>query len=362
MKKESNRVIIWSIDVIRLMVGKPIGGLAVQMFFWAQVFADNGWKVLSFAENAKKTEMREGIEFRPLRNVQRWNFVLEWWYALKNIVLFRPKIIVFRGESRNLYPLALLSRILGVKLVFFSASDSNFELDKKSVGSKYGLELYHRSIRHIKYFVTQNTYQHDTLLHNFGKESLIQYNIWGHTMDNEEGTPPESDAVWVANFRKLKRAEWVTNMAHQMSEFSFVLAGGPTSDKHYYKEMEEESNKLDNVFFLGPRSFAYVNELVGKSRVLLCTSTYEGFPNTFLQAWSKGLPVISTVDPSGLIAEHHLGEVVQSEEELKVALKKMLNDTNYYQYLHQSVEEFFIIHHAAKTGYKNIIKYINAEI
>lgn len=361
MSQKTNKVIVWSTDVIRLMGGEPIGGLAVQMFFWAQVFADNGWKVLSFAENAQKTIEREGIEFRPLRNVQRWNFVLEWWHALKFIVLFRPQIIIKRGEGRNLYSLALLSRLIGVKLVFFSASDSNFEPNKKSVGSKMGLKLYHRSIRYIKYFVTQNRYQHDTLLQHFGKESFIQFNIWGHVMKNEEGNPPASDAVWVANFRKLKRAEWVTSVARQIPEKQFVLAGGPTSDKRYYEEIEEESNKLNNVSFLGPRSFTYVNELVGKSRVLLCTSTYEGFPNTFLQAWSNGLPVISTVDPSGVIAEHHLGEVVRTEEELKEALQRMLNDTDYYQSLNQSVEKFFFSHHAAQTGYENVIKYLNNE-
>lgn len=361
MKKENNRIIIWSTDVIRLMEGKPIGGIAVQMFFWAQVFVENGWNVLSFAENAKETVEREGIEFRSLRNVKHWNFVLEWWYALKYIVLFRPEIIIYRGASRNLYPLALITRLMGVKLVFFSASDSNFEPNKKTVGSKMGLKLYHRSIHYIKYFVTQNAYQHDTLLQHFGKESFIQFNIWGHAMRNDEGTPPASDAVWVANFHKLKRAEWVTTIARQMPKSHFVLAGGPTSENRYYEEMEEESGKIDNVSFLGPKSFAYVNELVGKSRVLLCTSTFEGFPNTFLQAWSNGLPVISTVDPSGVIAEHHLGDVVKTEEELKEALQRMLNDAAYYQALQKSVEQFFLSHHAAQRGYENVIKYINTK-
>ncbi len=360
MSRKNKRVIIWSTDVIRLMEGKPIGGLAVQMFFWAQVFADNGWKVFSFAENAQKTIEREGIEFRPLRNVQRWNFVLEWWYALKFIVFFHPHIIIYRGENRNLYPLSLMSRIMGVKLVFFSASDSNFEPNKKSVGSKMGLELYHRSIRYIKYFVTQNTYQHDTLLQHFSKESLVQFNIWGYAMKNEEGNPPASDVVWVANFRKLKRAEWVVNVARQMPKSVFVLAGGPI-DKCYYEEMKQESKKMDNVSFLGPKSFSYVNELVGKSRVLLCTSTYEGFPNTFLQAWSNGLPVISTVDPSGLIAEYHLGQVVEKEDELEEALRRILNDTDYYKSLQQSVEKFFLSHHAAQTGYENVIRYLSVK-
>lgn len=356
MSQHQRKIIFWTPEIINLIDGKPIGGIAVQMFFWAQVFAENGWQVFSFAENAKETVSRKGIIFIPTRNIKRINFFLEWWRSMKYMLTVRPEVVVYRGANRHLLSLSIFAKLFGVKLVFFSASDVNFEPGKELVGSEFNRKLYHYSIQHIHYFITQNQHQHDTLLKNYGKDSLTMYNIWGKIPNNEEGMPPRSNAVWVANFRKLKRAEWVLTAAKQCKDYHFVMAGG--GDNEYYKEMQKEARKIDNLEFLGPKSFFYTNSLVQKSKVLLCTSTFEGFPNTFLQAWSNGLPIISTVDPSGIIAENSLGEVVVSEEQLVDALRRVLGDEDYYRQLCASVRDFFQKNHASQSKYEQLIEYI----
>lgn len=356
----NKKIIVWSTDVFRLIEGKPIGGIAVQMYFWAQVFAENGWRVFSFAEDARQTITRERIEFKPVRNIQRINFLLEWWRSFKYLLTLRPEMVIYRGANRHLLPLSIFARFFGVKLVYFAASDVNFVPGKELVGSEFNRKLYHRSIRHIHHFVTQNQFQHDTLLQNYGKESLIMYNIWGHTLSDCQELFMPSDVVWVANFRRLKRAEWVFNAAVQLPNSHFVMAGGP-EDKSYYEEMKNQAQGINNVNFLGPKSFFETNLLVKNSKVLLCTSTFEGFPNTFLQAWSNGLPVISTVDPSGIIRDNNLGVVVENEEELYQALQKVLNNKEYYDELNRSVTAFFAANHSSESGYEKLMSYISHE-
>jgi glycosyltransferase involved in cell wall biosynthesis len=52
------------------------------------------------------------------------------------------------------------------------------------------------------------------------------------------------------------------------------------------------------------------NEVIANAAVLLCTSDEEGFPNTFIQAWSNGTPIITLkVDPDSIIEKVGLGSV-----------------------------------------------------
>ena len=63
-----------------------------------------------------------------------------------------------------------------------------------------------------------------------------------------------------------------------------------------------------NLNFLGEQSLAQVNERLWACRLVVNTSQTEGFPNTFIQAWARFVPVVSLkVDPDGVIARHQLG-------------------------------------------------------
>ena len=354
----NKKIVIWNSNVRNLIDGEPIGGIAVQMYFWAQVFVKHGWNVVSFVENGKKTTVKENIKFKTKRNIARINLLLEWWNAFKTILIERPDYIIYRGANRELLPLAIVSKWFGVKLLFFSASDVNFEPGNELVGSERNRKLYQRSIKYIKFFIVQNNHQHDTLLSNYHKDSFILPNIWGTTHWDKQNAPSETDVVWIANFRRLKRAEWVLSAAERMPAYKYVMAGAAVNDCDYYENMKNRAAVLDNVSFLGGQSFFYTNALVANSKVLLCTSTFEGFPNTFLQAWSNALPVISTVDPSGIIRSNNLGIVVETEEELYCAIQKVLGNNETYEELQQSVKKFFENNHSSESGYNKLLKYI----
>ena len=306
MKDKS--ILIWDYAVDAFVFENKANGIAVQLYFWALTFISHGWKAFSITTNHSRE--KDGIRFLKVKR-SKVDLVLEWIKITKVFCRFHPQLVIFRGADRRTFPIALLSRLFKIKFVFFAASDVNFVPGKELVhGIKLNRTLYQRSIRHIPYIVVQNSFQRDTLFTNYNKPSLVLANIWlnNQVIDFHSKT---IDVIWVSNFRRLKRAEWIVRVAENNPGYRFAMVGRPSVDIDYYEWVKSQCSLLSNLDFYGPRSFCETNNLISQSRVLVCTSEFEGFPNTFLQAWAYSVPVVSTVNPSNVISDNNLGIVVK---------------------------------------------------
>ncbi len=85
-------------------------------------------------------------------------------------------------------------------------------------------------------------------------------------------------------------------------------AGGEAAGhEHLYNRVREEADRLPNVEHLGFVPFSEIDSQYARASVYLCTSTIEGFPNTFLQAWNHKTPVVSTYNPDGMLNSGDVG-------------------------------------------------------
>ena len=354
MKRE--KIIIWSTDVSNLHDGNA-SGIGVQLYFWAQTFVRHGWEVITFTLH--KSFKKDGISYKQTRSWGKLEIIHDWFHAFWLLLIVHPSIIMLRGASRTAYPLAVLSSVFRTKFVFFGASDTNFEENEHVSGGNHNTLFYRRAVNKMSYVVTQNQYQHDTLKKNYGKNSLVLYNLWGQFPNSTSAVLKKTDIVWVANFAILKRAEWMINAAKAMPEYDFTLIGGKyRGQEDYYDDIEQEAKEVSNLHFIGKKSFAESNMIVSKSRVLCCTSTFEGFPNTFLQAWSNDIPVVSTVNPSEVITTFGLGAVVRGEEEFQQCLRKLLQVKTYYEEVSANIHDYFRANHEADSVYEKFISWL----
>jgi glycosyltransferase involved in cell wall biosynthesis len=186
--------------------------------------------------------------------------------------------------------------------------------------------IYEYGLRHATLVAAQTQAQRQLLRRHYGLDSAIV------NMAVEVPAPPSAveadiDVLWLANLRSVKRPEWLLELAKLLPHRRFVLAGGPLPGAHaYFDGIARAAAQLSNVRMTGATPYRQTGALFERARLHVNTSSAEGFPNTFLQAWARGVPVVSFFDPDDLIRERRLGRTVATLEEMAGAVEALLRD------------------------------------
>jgi len=98
--------------------------------------------------------------------------------------------------------------------------------------------------------------------------------------------------------------------------------------------------KTPNVRFHGRIPYQEVGAFYERARVFVGTSEIEGFPNTYLQAWARGTPVVAFLDPDQLIARNGMGRAVTSVAQMCDAIVALSDDRNAWEIASQRSREY----------------------
>ena len=121
-----------------------------------------------------------------------------------------------------------------------------------------------------------------------------------------------TDAIWIAQIRPQKQLDLFLDVVEALPHLKFAVVGwfALSFDQKACQDLERRMQALENVCFLGAQHFEDVLQLLERSKILVNTSNWEGFPNTMLEAWSVGVPVVSLqIDPGGIIRRDNIGLV-----------------------------------------------------
>jgi glycosyltransferase involved in cell wall biosynthesis len=146
--------------------------------------------------------------------------------------------------------------------------------------------------------------------------------------------------LWVGRIHPTKRPEMFLELARRLPRRRFVMVGGAGQGVgDYYEKIRAEAATLPNVEATGFLPLARVEPWFDRARVFVNTSVFEGMPNTFLQAWSRDVPTVGTVDV-GAAVHHVVGDV----ESLATQVERLAQEPPggryraYFQKNHSSAE------------------------
>ena len=95
----------------------------------------------------------------------------------------------------------------------------------------------------------------------------------------------------------------------------------PSVSNNYKFKFKDKADKLPNLTFVPFVLFENIDSYFKESKVFINTSTYEGFPNTFVQVAKNKTPIISlNVNPDKFLTKYKCGIVCDNN------IKKMVNN------------------------------------
>ena len=242
---------------------------------------------------------------------------------------------------------ALFCRFNRRGLVFRLASDS--DADPKRLLIRYAREkkLYEYGLRRADIVLSQHDGQRESLLRNYARSSMVADMLVESPSQELTLDQRSIDVLWVSNIRNLKRPDLFLELASKIEGRVIHMVGGADSgNPHLYEKITQQSSCLKNFVFHGHVPYKDVGEIYDSSKVFVNTSEIEGFPNSFLQSWRRGIPVVSFFDPSGLIHREKLGYIVRSIEEMRNAVIRLLTDVGEWHACSQRCRRYMQDHHS----------------
>jgi glycosyltransferase involved in cell wall biosynthesis len=136
---------------------------------------------------------------------------------------------------------------------------------------------------------------------------------------------------WIANLKRLKQPELFVRLASDFRNWpdvEFVMVGGQHMRADVWATLLGSMRTLPNLRYLGSQPQAAVEQLLARAHVLVNTSEFEGFPNTFIQAWLREVAVASLgVNPDGVFDADEYGICAGgSYERLRRGLQRLISD------------------------------------
>jgi len=350
----ARKICIVGLDAYGLLSGegdlKYIGGETVQHVLLARAWRDLGHDVsmIVFDDGQGASRVVDGIRtiaaHRRLAGLPGLRFFHPRASRLFAALMTADAEVYYQSPAGAFTGItAWFCRMTGKRFIFRIASDSDCEKEHGRLRFWRDRRLYEYGLRHADLVVAQTRVQADMLRENKRLEAPVINMLVEPPRRNPGKIEKDIDVLWLSNLRSLKRPELVLEIARQLPQVKFTLAGGPLPGLRggiYYEDVCAAAARLPNVSMPGAVRYTDSGAWFDRARLFLNTSTIEGFPNTFLQAWLRGVPVVSFFDPDGLIRRLQLGAVAGSTDDMRESIRGLLESDVYRENIAKRAHDF----------------------
>jgi glycosyltransferase involved in cell wall biosynthesis len=264
-------------------------------------------------------------------------------------------VYYYRGAANEAGQVAMWCCLRRRKFIFGVASDPDCDPSLRVLKSRREKMLCRIGLRLADAVTAQTKTQQQLLRQNIGVEAVLVRNCGPNLVHGESCRRSSVNGcglirvLWIGRISEEKRFDWLLDIAERCPEITFEIVGGPNVDSEYASSLITRADKVSNIKMHGRVPYAEMVDYYQCSDILCCTSAYEGFPNTFLEAWSLGVPVVSTCDPDGVIAANGLGWVAQDVDGIVACLRRIAHSREIRLKASDAAKRYYIANHTPEA-------------
>lgn len=216
----------------------------------------------------------------------------------------KPSHVLVLGWTAWLFILLLLRSLFGFKLVFICGLDTEvngeFRRENPVRGALFEYGLRHCDIRFAMTKLQERLY-HENGLTCALYRNLVLPRAFPRT------APKTIDFLWVSRCQPIKQPHLFLDLAESLPAAKFEMIC-PREDAALFDSVSARAAKISNVTFHNGIPYHEVQSHYDAARAFVNTSTYEGWPNSFIQAGLGHAALLSLeVRPDTLFDDYKLG-------------------------------------------------------
>lgn len=270
-------------------------------------------------------------KIRRVYNKYLWSDSIRIYRIINQI---KPDLIYKRGVNYIAAVGVIYAKLNNIKIFLHIASEEDLKKFCFKFRVSILFEYLHKYISKFciiksSHIICQARYQSKLLSKNFNRQcDVILANMHPLPTNCIKKFRPIK-IVWIANFKRLKQPQLFIKLAEEFqynSDVKFIMIGKSGNTK-WDKILLNRISCVRNIEYLGKLPIDEVNRILSISHIFVNTSEYEGFPNTYIQAWMRKVPVVALkVDPDGYIKKYKIGFLSNSFEQMIIDVNSLIEN------------------------------------
>jgi glycosyltransferase involved in cell wall biosynthesis len=302
-----------------------VGGAELQQVIVARSLVERGYRISMICLDFGQEDQSEidGIRvFRAFRPDEGLPVIRFMWPRLTSLwgCMTRVNADIYYQRAAGMLTglVAAFCKRNNRKSVFAAAGDAKIYYQRDRWIYEYG-------VRNVDHILVQNEAQAQLFQKRFGRDSTLIPNCY--RLPAKRQVRAANEILWVSTIRALKRPHLFLDLAESLPQHQFTMVGGPGKGAaSLFESIRVRAATLSNVRFTGFVPYNKIDNYFDAAAAFVNTSETEGFPNTFLQAWARGVPTVAFVDCGARWNGSAPGRLVGSADQLASAIAEFMSD------------------------------------